>query len=107
MMHHPPPRLNRTKLGSDLADPVANFTPSADLAGLQTQADTVGVLARGDPHGDDVLAMGELVVYGLKGLAAYAAHAASLGKVRLAILVAATRLGPTACRCPCGRRRHA
>ncbi len=72
----------RKKLGKDLADPVANFKPSGDQAGLLKQADSVGVLARGDPSSDDVLGMEELVVYGLKGLAAYAAHAAALGKVR-------------------------
>ena len=41
----------------------------------------VGVLSRGDPRTDDILGLEELVTYGVKGLAAYAAHAAALGKV--------------------------
>ena len=41
----------------------------------------MGVLSRGNPHTDDVLALQELVTYGIKDMAAYGAHAAALGKV--------------------------
>jgi hydroxylamine reductase len=53
----------------------ANFTVSG-TAQMLKKADTVGVLAT---ENEDVRSLRELVMYGLKGLAAYAEHARNLG----------------------------
>ena len=92
-------------------DAFTGMMPSTDLAALTSQAKQVrvlsadvhafhsascimcgvlrqvGVLSRGNPHTDDVLAVQELLTYGMKGLAAYAAHAAALGKVNVALSI--------------------
>jgi hydroxylamine reductase len=47
-----------------------------DMAAFQLKAKSVGVLAT---ENEDVRSLRELVIYGLKGLAAYAEHAAVLG----------------------------
>ena len=49
---------------------------SNDAASFQAKAETVGVLATGN---EDVRSLRELLVIGLKGIAAYADHAAVLG----------------------------
>ncbi len=58
----------------------ASFKPAATLAGLVAQGREVGI----DKHlvklGQDVTGLQELLLYGLKGLAAYADHARLLGK---------------------------
>ncbi|MGD8701259.1 MAG: hydroxylamine reductase [Desulfosarcina sp.] len=60
-------------------DGPATFTPAADQAGMVAQGETVGVKA--DPNVDpDIRSLRELVVYGIKGLAAYADHARILGQ---------------------------
>ena len=53
----------------------ANFTLSGTAQMLQ-KAETVGVLAT---ENEDIRSLRELVLYGLKGLAAYAEHARNLG----------------------------
>jgi hydroxylamine reductase len=53
----------------------ANFTVSGTAQMLE-KADTVGVLAT---ENEDIRSLRELVMYGLKGLAAYAEHARNLG----------------------------
>ena len=66
--------------GGPWAGPVpaaATFQPAADLPGLVKQGEAHGVKASSaDP---DVHSVQELVVYGLKGMAAYADHARILG----------------------------
>jgi hydroxylamine reductase len=60
-------------------DGPANFTPESTLEGLVTQGEKVGV--KSDPDIDpDILSLRELLVYGIKGVAAYADHAKILGK---------------------------
>ena len=60
-------------------DPAADFTPADTAAGMTTQGETVGI--QSDPGmNPDLLSLRELLVYGLKGLAAYADHAAILGQ---------------------------
>ena len=49
---------------------------------LQEKAETVGVLAT---ENGDVRSLRELLIYGLKGIAAYAHHAAALGREDVAI----------------------
>ena len=57
----------------------ANFTPGSTLEDLVAQGETVGV--KSDPDIDpDILSLRELLIYGLKGVAAYADHAKILGK---------------------------
>ena len=60
------------------APAAATWTPAADLAGLVKQGEGVGVASmQGDA---DVKSVRELLVYGLKGMAAYADHAKILGR---------------------------
>lgn len=68
------------KAGVSVDGPAATYTPAADLAGLVAQGQTVGI--EQDPETDaDIASMKQTVVYGLKGVAAYADHAAILGQV--------------------------
>lgn len=62
-----------------LAGPAA-WQPAADLDGLLAQAQTVGIQAGIETVGADVVGLRALVVYGLKGVCAYAHHAHALGK---------------------------
>ena len=62
--------------GAELCD----FKPAADLAGLIKQGETVGIESRKKTLGDDITGLQELILYGLKGMAAYADHALILGK---------------------------
>jgi hydroxylamine reductase len=57
----------------------ATFIPEATKEALVKQGEQVGV--KSDPAMDqDILSLRELLIYGLKGLAAYADHAAILGR---------------------------
>ncbi len=62
------------KLGTDLDESVTWY--SNDVATFQGKAETVGVLAT---ENEDVRSLRELLILGLKGVAAYADHAAVLG----------------------------
>ena len=53
---------------------------SADLNGLIKQGEAVGIESRKNTLGDDITGLQELILYGLKGTAAYADHAYILGK---------------------------
>jgi len=66
----------------------ATLVPAADTDGLLLQAATVGVAAGREDVGDDVLGLRALVLYGLKGVCAYAHHAAALGVVSADVLAA-------------------
>ncbi|MGD8366153.1 MAG: hydroxylamine reductase [Desulfobacterales bacterium] len=62
----------------DLGD-AASFSPAGDEAGMVAQGEKVGV--KSDPTVDpDILSLRELLVYGIKGVAAYADHARILGQ---------------------------
>jgi hydroxylamine reductase len=57
----------------------ADFTPAAGRDALLAQGEKVGV--KSDPDVDaDILSLQQLLIYGIKGVAAYADHAAILGK---------------------------
>ena len=58
----------------------AAFTPAADLAGLLKQAGPASVRTGIELVGEDVVGLRSLVLYGLKGVAAYAHHADVLGQ---------------------------
>jgi len=65
--------------GGEIAGPAA-WQPASDLAGLIEQGQNITILKRKEALGDDITGLQELVTYGLKGLAAYAYHAAILGQ---------------------------
>ncbi|WP_175699308.1 hydroxylamine reductase [Burkholderia ambifaria] len=60
----------------------AEWQPADDLAGLLTQAASVGIDAGLDTVGADIVGLRALVLYGLKGVCAYAHHAQVLGYER-------------------------
>jgi hydroxylamine reductase len=68
-------------IGTRLAGP-ASFQPADSLPGLLAQASIASVRAGLDAVGEDVVGLRALVLYGLKGVAAYAHHAEVLGQVR-------------------------
>ena len=53
---------------------------NANLGGLIKQGEAVGVVSRKQKFGDDIAGLLDLVLFGLKGTAAYADHAYILGK---------------------------
>ena len=58
----------------------AAWNPAADLAGLIAQGEAVPVNKEVPNRGADLVGLENLIVYGLKGMAAYADHAWILGK---------------------------
>jgi hydroxylamine reductase len=58
----------------------AAFRPVSDLPGMTGQGAQVGILDRSEKIGEDVTGLQELLIYGLKGTAAYAHHARTLGQ---------------------------
>ncbi len=58
----------------------AVFSPAHDRTGLLAQAGEVGIAMRRKAVGDDAAGLEKLVLYGLKGMAAYADHALILGQ---------------------------
>lgn len=62
-----------------LAGP-ATWTPAPDIDGLVAQGKKVGILSRHERFGDEQADLMDLILFGLKGAAAYADHAAILGK---------------------------
>ncbi|HEV58743.1 MAG TPA: hydroxylamine reductase [Phycisphaerales bacterium] len=64
---------------TEAAPSEAAWKPAVDHAGLLDQARQVGIDKRKAELGDTIAGLQELLVYGLKGTAAYADHAALLG----------------------------
>jgi hydroxylamine reductase len=58
----------------------ARWEPDGDLSGLVRQAELVSIPSRRNSATEDIVGLQELVLYGLKGTAAYVEHAAMLGK---------------------------
>jgi len=67
------------KTPEELSGPAA-WIPASDLEGLIAQGEDVTITKRKEALGDDITGLQELIVYGLKGIAAYADHAQILGK---------------------------
>ena len=65
-------------------DPALAFTPASDLAGLIAQGEAVGIFSD-HLRDENVQALQQTAVYGLKGIAAYADHARVLGHTDPAI----------------------
>ncbi len=69
----------KDKVGNDFPPGPVDFQPADTLEGLIAQGEKVGV--KSDPQVDpDILSLRELLTYGIKGVAAYADHAAILGQ---------------------------
>jgi hydroxylamine reductase len=64
---------------TDYTEGAAVFAPAADKAGLVAQGEKVGIMADPDMN-PDLRSLREILIYGLKGVAAYADHAAILGQ---------------------------
>ncbi len=62
----------------DFSEAAANFTPAADLAGLVKQGQAVEI--HPDPANPDIQSLKHTLLFGLKGVAAYADHAKILGQ---------------------------
>jgi hydroxylamine reductase len=66
----------------------AAFAPATDMAGLLAQAGEAAIRKDAALVGDDVVGLRSLVLYGLKGVCAYAHHARVLGEERDAVYAA-------------------
>ncbi len=66
----------------------AAFVPARDMAGLLAQAGEAAIKKDVQRIGEDVVGLRSLVLYGLKGVCAYAHHACVLGEERDAIYAA-------------------
>ena len=64
----------------EILDGAASWEPAADLDGLIEQGLDVSIVDRKESLGDDITGLQELLMYGLKGTAAYAEHAMVLGQ---------------------------
>ncbi|MFH1800820.1 MAG: hydroxylamine reductase [Candidatus Omnitrophota bacterium] len=72
----------KKKNGRDFEDELpaaAHWKPAANLAGLVEQGSKVGILSDRTLN-EDIRSLRELLLYGLKGMAAYADHAHALGR---------------------------
>lgn len=58
----------------------STWEPASDLDGLIEQGNLVGIRKRIEKLGADITGLEELLIYGLKGVAAYAKHAQVLGQ---------------------------
>ncbi len=58
----------------------ADWIPAPEIASLVAQAQDKGIVARHQRFGDDQADLMDLILFGLKGAAAYTDHAAILGK---------------------------
>ncbi|MGC2203275.1 MAG: hydroxylamine reductase [Stellaceae bacterium] len=70
----------------EVLDGPASFVPADTLPGLLVQAGAHGVQAGVEKVGADVVGLRGLLLFGLKGTAAYANHAQVLGVVRDAVI---------------------
>ena len=58
----------------------AAWIPASDLNGLLQQGKEVSILSRRAALGEDLSGLQELILYGIKGTAAYLDHAQTLGQ---------------------------
>jgi len=64
---------------TDFTDAPANFQPGANVEDMVKQGDGVGLKSDPDVN-PDILSLQHILLFGMKGVAAYAGHAAILGK---------------------------
>ena len=68
------------KGGTEIQDPAAKWEPPGDVDALVAEGEKVGVQSEMfGPEDEDIQSLKQLITYGLKGMAAYAHHAAVLG----------------------------
>jgi hydroxylamine reductase len=64
--------------GASISGPVADWKPAADLADMVAQGEQYGINTQ---HvNEDIRSVIEILMYGLKGMAAYMDHAMILGR---------------------------
>lgn len=63
----------------DFGEAAATFTPAGDIAGMVEQGKAVALNAD-DGENPDIKSLKHIIIFGLKGVAAYADHAAILGQ---------------------------
>ena len=69
----------KSRIQASLPVGPADFIPAGTLEGMVKQGESVGV--NSDPSANpDILSLQQLLIYGIKGLAAYADHAAIMGQ---------------------------
>ncbi len=72
-------RVKAARGNVEFADPSASFQPTGDMDGLIRQGQEVGIAS--DSSADaDIQSLQQTLLYGIKGIAAYADHAHLLGK---------------------------
>ncbi len=64
---------------ADVRENAAAFQPAEDIQGLVRQGEAVGVKADEEALGGDIHSLQQTLIYGIKGVAAYADHARILG----------------------------
>ena len=69
----------KEKCGEDFTCPIGNV-PFETVADMVAVADKIGIEAEKQKFGEDITGLMELILYGLKGMAAYADHAKILGQ---------------------------
>ena len=70
----------KAKISADgLDDGPAAFTPAGDKAAMVSQGEAFGIMTDSELN-EDIRSLRELLIYGVKGLAAYADHARILGQ---------------------------
>ncbi|MDX2446579.1 MAG: hydroxylamine reductase, partial [Desulfobacterales bacterium] len=72
-------RVEAVESGAQFPEGPATFSPASNLEELVSQGESVGIQSDPDVN-PDILSLRELLIYGLKGLAAYADHARILGQ---------------------------
>ena len=72
-------RVARAGGNVNFSDPSASFKPAGDLVGLIQQGEEVGIASDHDAD-PDIQSLQQVVLYGIKGVAAYADHAQILGQ---------------------------
>ncbi|MBU0728954.1 MAG: hydroxylamine reductase [Proteobacteria bacterium] len=65
--------------GSEIKDAAATFSPSAKKADLVNQGEALNLIPDADEN-EDIRSLKQILLYGLKGVAAYADHASILGQ---------------------------
>jgi hydroxylamine reductase len=70
----------RAGLGTETLGGPATWEPAGNLEGLVKQGEDVTIAKRLEELGPDVTGLQELLMYGLKGMGAYAYHAIELGE---------------------------
>jgi hydroxylamine reductase len=72
-------KVNAAGGNTDFGDGPSTLVPESTTPGLVAQGESVGIQSDADVN-EDILSLRELLIYGIRGMAAYADHAAILGQ---------------------------